>query len=412
MTYSTELAFAVQLLKKIHITTHIIENPNDYMSSEIDKGLRASLFGENDYSKLLINSPTDASDNVIYRFFDEYRCNYIFFKMPECKCETFFYVGPYIPALPSSDFIEEKSAQLALTEEKKRLFYAYYRNLPIVEDENLLISIMDTLGNSIWGGADNFNFEFVNYEIPDKRRPIYISDISEICETESSFLSLSLIEQNYESERALMDAVSKGKLNRIDIIANSVLNQGTEERTNDSLRNRKNYLIILNTLLRKAAEYGAVHPIHIHRLSSSFAQQIESLCSINESLDLQKTMMRKYCILVKEHSLKSYSHLIGKTITLISYDLSADLTLKSISGSMNVNSSYLSSLFKKECGETLTQYVIRKRLESAAFLLKHTDKQIQAISAEVGILDVNYFIKLFKKKFGMSPSQYRSYIVK
>ena len=208
-----------------------------------------------------------------------------------------------------------------------------------------------------------------------------------------------------------MEAVSKGKLNQIDIIANSVLNQGTEQRLTDTLRNRKNYLIILNTLLRKAAEYGAVHPIHIHQLSSSFAGQIEELHSIEGSIELQKTMMRKYCLLVKEHSLKKYSYIIGRTITLISYDLAADLTLKSVAKIMNVNASYLSALFKKECGETLTDYVNRKRMESAAFFLLHTEKQIQTIAEEVGVLDVNYFIKLFKRQYKMTPSQYRASLI-
>ena len=215
------------------------------------------------------------------------------------------------------------------------------------------------------------------------------------------------IEQNYENEKVLIEAVSKGKLHKVDMIVSSILNQGTEERLTDSVRNRKNYLIILNTLLRKAAEFGEVHPIQIHRLSSEFAQKIEKLYTIGDSLDLQKDMIQKYCLLVKEHSLKKYSHLIGRVITLISYDLTADLSLKYISSLMNVNASYLSATFKKECGETLTEYVHRKRMEAAAFMLSHSDKQIQTIAEECGILDVNYFIKLFKKQYGITPTQYR-----
>ena len=214
-------------------------------------------------------------------------------------------------------------------------------------------------------------------------------------------------EQNYENEKVLIEAVSKGKLHKVDMIVSSILNQGTGERLTDSVRNRKNYLIILNTLLRKAAEFGEVHPIHIHRLSSEFAQKIEKLYTIGDSLDLQKDMIQKYCLLVKEHSLKKYSHLIGRVITLISYDLTADLSLKYISSLMNVNASYLSATFKKECGETLTEYVHRKRMEAAAFMLSHSDKQIQTIAEECGILDVNYFIKLFKKQYGITPTQYR-----
>ena len=173
--------------------------------------------------------------------------------------------------------------------------------------------------------------------------------------------------------------------------------QGTEERLLDTLRNRKNYLIILNTLLRKAAEYGSVHPLHIHFLSSSFARKIENIYSINESLKLQEDMMKEYCLLAKNHSLKIYSSLIGRIITIIDYDIAQELTLHILANKVNVNASYLSKLFKKECGCTLTDYIRKKRLEKALFLLENTNKQIQTIAYECGIQDTNYFIKQFAK---------------
>lgn len=407
MNIQEYLTFTIALLKKMHIKSHIIDNPEKSISSEIDCGLRSMLFEENNYAKLLVNSPTEAKENIIYRFFDEYLCHYIFFKIPEPNTTKYFFIGPYIHSLPTEEFLQKKAQQLSLSPTKNELLHKYYRNLPIVEEENVLFSIIDTLGRFIFGGENTFNIDHVSYEIPDRRRPVYVSDIFDAVEEESPSLTLEIIEQNYENEKRLVEAVSKGKLHKVDMIVSSILNQGTEERLTDSVRNRKNYLIILNTLLRKAAEFGEVHPIHIHRLSSEFAKKIENLYTIGDSLDLQKAMIRKYCLLVKEHSLKKYSPLVGRVITLISYDLTADLSLKHISSLMNVNASYLSATFKKECGETLTEYVHRKRMENAAFMLSHSDKQIQTISEECGILDVNYFIKLFKKQYGITPTQYR-----
>ena len=118
-------------------------------------------------------------------------------------------------------------------------------------------------------------------------------------------------------------------------------------------------------------------------------------------------MIRQYCLLVKNHSLKQYSYLIGKTLTIINYDLSADLSLNTISKQLNVNPSYLSNLFKKECHLTLTDYVTQKRIEHSVYLLNSTNKQIQTIALECGIPDTTYFIKLFKKQNGITPSQFR-----
>ena len=408
MKFEQNIDFVKALLEKLHISSCMIEDPDTCISSEVDRGLRAMLFGENNYSKLLTNSPKEAKNNVIYRFYDEYLCNYIFFRIPDAGREHYFYVGPYIPALPTEEYLKKKAEKLELNGIQIEQLRNYYRSLPIVEDENVLLCIIDTLGKFVFGGEDRFSVEYVGYEIPDKRRPVYISGVFEDAEAENTAFSLKITEQNYQNEKRLMDAVSKGNLHKVDLIVSAVLNQGTEERLSDSLRNRKNYLIILNTLLRKAAEYGEVHPFHIHRLSSAFAGKIEALYSIDESLNLQKEMIRKYCLLVKEHSLKKYSRLIGQVITLISYDLTADLSLSHIASVMEINASYLSSAFKKECGETLTEYVNRKRMEMAAFILSRSDKQIQTVAEECGILDVNYFIKLFKKQYGMTPTQYRS----
>lgn len=407
------LPFVEDLLKRLHVRTHIVKDPRLYISSEIDGGLRAMLFGEEDYTKLLVNSPSEAQANMIYRFYDEYLCNYIFLKIPGSETDGCFFVGPYLTKLPTEAFIAGKAEVLSLLPEQVEQLRIYYRNLPIIEEENLLLNIMGTLGRFLWGGVEHFDMEYISYEISDRRKPIFRSGVfDEGEETSVHALSLDIIEENYRNEKRLMEAVSKGRLHQIDVMASTVLNKGTEARLPDSLRNRKNYLIIFNTLLRKAAEQGEVHPYHIHRLSSEVAKRIEALISIESSLELQRDMMRKYCLLVKEHSLRGYSQLIGRVITLIAYDPAADLSLKQIASVMNVNASYLSAAFKKECGETLTEYVTRKRMEQAALILAHSNKQVQTVAEECGIFDGNYFIKLFKKQYGMTPTQYRNEVIR
>ena len=127
----------------------------------------------------------------------------------------------------------------------------------------------------------------------------------------------------------------------------------------------KNFLIILNTLLRKGAEQGKVHPFHIDTVSSDFALKIEATQSVEECGELLKYMVKKYCRLVNKHSQKNYSLLIQKVITQIESDIASDLSLNNLAKIFKVNPSYLSSLFKKETGITLTDYVNKKRVERA-----------------------------------------------
>lgn len=74
---------------------------------------------------------------------------------------------------------------------------------------------------------------------------------------------------------------------------------------------------------------------------------------------------------------------------------------------LNVNASYLSTLFKKEVGIPLTDYVNRQRIEQAKKLLIVTELPTKTIAQQCGIPDIYYFSRLFKKRTGVTPKLYR-----
>ena len=122
-------------------------------------------------------------------------------------------------------------------------------------------------------------------------------------------------------------------------------------------------------------------------------------------------MVRKYCMLVREHTIEQqHSLLVKQAITLINYDYTADLNLKTIANKLNVNASYLSTLFKQETKETLTEYVTRKRMEYATLLLNNSDLPISEVAIFCGIEDIQYFSKTFKKVVGHTPSEYKKLV--
>ena len=91
--------------------------------------------------------------------------------------------------------------------------------------------------------------------------------------------NIQIMEKRYAFENELMQAVSQGLIHKAELLLTSVNTQYFEKRVADSLRNVKNYCIIMNTLLRKAAEKGGVHPVYLDNMSSSYAQRIENLSS-------------------------------------------------------------------------------------------------------------------------------------
>lgn len=215
-----------------------------------------------------------------------------------------------------------------------------------------------------------------------------------------------LLEQRYEMENRLMELVRKGQVAKVQQTLGN-FPQSALERRSGSTRDAKNYTIILSTLMRKAAEQGGVHPMYIDQLSTEFALRIERTAYWEEFMTLWSDMALGYCQLVRKHTAQKLPPLVQKVVTRIDFDLTADLSLRATAQALNVNASYLSTLFKRETGETFTNYVNRKRMEQAAYLLSSTQMPVSAVAQSCGISDDNYFTKLFKRAKGMTPMQFR-----
>ena len=129
--------------------------------------------------------------------------------------------------------------------------------------------------------------------------------------------------------------------------------------------------------------------------------------SVNDRDGLIGQMIREYCAYVRQYSVKQYSPLVQKVINHINLNLSTELSLKSLAGMCYISPSYLSNLFKQETGTTLIDYINTQRIKRAAHLMSSTKMSVATVAERVGILDVNYFTKLFKKSMGQTPTQYR-----
>lgn len=85
-----------------------------------------------------------------------------------------------------------------------------------------------------------------------------------------------------------------------------------------------------------------------------------------------------------------------------------DLSLDSICEVLGVSNSYFSTIFKKEMGNSFIGYLTDYRMDQAARLLVETNEKSYIIAKSVGYADPNYFSYVFKRRFGVSPSKYRT----
>ncbi|WP_050184078.1 response regulator transcription factor [Domibacillus robiginosus] len=148
----------------------------------------------------------------------------------------------------------------------------------------------------------------------------------------------------------------------------------------------------VQTALREGAVDYLVKPIDRMELKKRLAKIKE---------EVQKKRVEE------THSEENMSGPIQTAKQWIDGHLSDPITIDKIASLVYMNPTYFSEFFKQHTGETILDYVTRKRMEKARTLLLASPMKIYEIAEAVGYTDKKYFSKLFKKYYGELPSKYR-----
>lgn len=400
--YETELAFFLRQVSQMNLPFREISLDEQGLRGA-DMGLRSALGVPESAADWPYRLGGSVDEGVIWYITDEFACRYVVLLLPNRQLRKVLVIGPYMTEEADQQWVLKFVEDNALDPGWIPILENYYRQVGYLPNEAMLAVALQTLGAYIWG-EQQFRTERVCRGVPEQWASLTIPSDPE--SREEILSGVQLVEQRYERENRLMEAVSRGRVQQAQLMLSRSTRSAMERRTNPA-RDTRNYTIILNTLLRKAAEQGGVHPVYIDRLSSEYARRIEETADWEQFMVLWQEMARGYCLLVRKHSVARYSSVIQKVITRIDFDLTADLGLRTTAKILNVNASYLSALFRQETGTTLTDYVNRKRVEHAAYLLTSTQMTVATISQSCGFSDENYFTKVFKRYNGTTPKLFR-----
>ena len=145
-------------------------------------------------------------------------------------------------------------------------------------------------------------------------------------------------------------------------------------------------------------------------VSSTFDNAFSTLSSLNDKKlikDFTQTFLLECTAAIANIRKTDTNPIIKKICDYVEENLAQDISLEMAADYAGVSSFYLSKLFKEEKGETYINFVTDKRLEKSCQLLYQTDLSIKEITAEVGYNDQNYYSRIFKTKYGLSPKEYR-----
>ena len=164
-------------------------------------------------------------------------------------------------------------------------------------------------------------------------------------------------------------------------------------------------------------QYGT--PLFHEPATGKFQSYLEKLLTLYNKPELNRDWQVSTCIdcMLNHLMLLSCSQAAMKTelpdnirylLKYMESNFEKPLTLDYLAEFANITKYYLSREFKKYTGFSPNDYLITLRIDRARLLLTSTTIPASKIAHEVGIHDMNNFTNLFKKKTGMTPTQYRN----
>ena len=145
-----------------------------------------------------------------------------------------------------------------------------------------------------------------------------------------------------------------------------------------------------------------------YNLSDLYIRKMDRCESVEEIFSLHSAMFSDFTsrmgALIRE---KTYSLPVHKVMEYISRRLQDPLTVEHLAEVAGLTPSYLSTLFKKETGIALSEYIRRERIDMAGQLLQYTDYSCTDIAEYLCFSSDSHFSRVFREYVGLTPTEYR-----
>jgi YesN/AraC family two-component response regulator len=106
-----------------------------------------------------------------------------------------------------------------------------------------------------------------------------------------------------------------------------------------------------------------------------------------------------------QQDISGYSAHVQKAILYIRENFANNISLVTVANQIHVSNAHLSRLFKKELNTSFIDYLTSYRIELAKKMIKETNKELKEISELTGFNSYNYFLRVYKEKTGLTPTQ-------
>ncbi|MDO4337299.1 MAG: AraC family transcriptional regulator [Eubacteriales bacterium] len=311
-------------------------------------------------------------------------------------------IGPVISNQPSSASIRNLMKEYAIPFEYKEQLTELYQFTPMFSFHQfchfLALLYQELFGESIDIEA------YLGLYSDDGSIPIASIHSANIYEAKEA----ERFHNTYHYEQMYLDYIRTGNTAGLKKFFSNAFSLQEGQVADNTLRQAKNILVVSVTLATRCAIEGGLDIESAYQLSDVYIQEGEKLQSVDALNRLQYNMLLDFTNRVAQAQIPfDTTSDIYKCIQYIHHCTNQPLSVEDVANHVGKSRSYISRRFKKELGFSMNEFITRCKLEEAKSLLTYTDKSISEISSYLCFSSQAYFQNVFKKKYGITPNEYR-----
>ncbi len=214
----------------------------------------------------------------------------------------------------------------------------------------------------------------------------------------------------YKPEQDFYTCIADGDVERTRLLTRQKFTQkeGLGVLSKEPLQSMRYHLAITAALIARSCINAGMEHSLAYDLSDYYIQHADVAVD-NAAIDALHTQMcLDYAKRMKEIRRRNvFSSIVTTTVDYIYDHLHTRIRLTELAERAGVSPEHLSRTFRAETGQTITDYILARKLETAANMLRYSDHSIAEISSILAFADQSYFTKKFRQRFGKTPAEYR-----
>lgn len=222
-----------------------------------------------------------------------------------------------------------------------------------------------------------------------------------------------LAHPTYDSELDFYQLVSSGDVKTLSgmlqteeedeavLVARGILSE-------DKIRNRRYHEIVLVAMISRFCIEEGMEEMESYNLSDFYINKLDKAQTKQQIIEVHNQIVMDYAKRMKNVKKKKVisPHCV-KAMDYVYDHLHERIDVRDVAEFVGVERSYLSKLFHKEVGQTISDYIMDKKLQTARNMLLYSDFSCTEISQYLAFASGSYFARCFKVKYGATPNFYR-----